>query len=150
VHERVRVDTRSGLRAGPGCARAVTEERVFERWGAPYDAWAQRANRPNAPSDNSPNCPTEEPDVPADEATTSAAPRITYPFDGARFVIDPERPSALQLLEIRVEPDGRDVEVRVDGVAVSNKRAWPLAPGAHTITAHRGRSEAAPVRYIVR
>jgi penicillin-binding protein 1C len=149
VHERVRIDKRNGLRAGPACARSVTEDRVFERWTAPYVEWARRTSRPMAPEGSSPECPIDEHEV---EATTTdpTAPRITYPFDGARFVIDPERPTSLQLLDIRVEPDGSAVEVRVDGALLPRARTWPLAPGTHTITARRGTSESSPVRFAVR
>lgn len=150
THERVRIDTRNGLRAGPGCARSVTEERVLEHWSAPYEDWARRTNRPLAPAASSPECPLEAPDDAdrAVEAADSAAPRITYPFDGARFVIDPERPSALQLLDIRVEPSSS--EVRVDGALLSKARTWPLTAGAHTITARSGAATSAPVHYTVR
>ena len=151
VHERLRVDRRNGLRAGPGCARSVTEERVFERWAAPYGAWAQRTNRSLAPEGSSPECPSDSNDAASEgERGDPAAPRITYPFDGARFVIDPERPKALQLLDIRVEPDGSAVEVRVDGALLPRSRSWSLAPGDHTITASHGKSASAPVRYTVR
>jgi penicillin-binding protein 1C len=151
VHERIRVDVRNGLRAGPACARTVTEERTFERWPALYDAWARRTNRAIAPEGSSPECPSDTPDDASDgDARDPAAPRITYPFDGARFVIDPERPSALQLLDIRVEPDGTAVEVRVDGALLPKTRAWPLAAGDHTVTARHGSVTSAPVRYTVR
>ena len=154
THERVRIDTRNGLRAGPGCARSVTDERVFEQWVAPYDAWAARTNRPLAPVGSSPECPIEAADATlaadAAEAANAGPPRITYPFDGARFVIDPERPSALQLLDIRVEPASSAVEVRVDGALLPKARTWPLTAGAHTITARSGSLASAPVRYTVR
>jgi penicillin-binding protein 1C len=159
THERVRVDVRNGLRAGPACARSVTEERAFERWRAPYDAWARRTNRPLVPEGSSPMCPSETPDgvrdasegaSDAERPSDPAALRVTYPFDKARFVIDPERPIALQLLDIRVEPDGRAVEVRVDGALLSETRAWPLAAGEHTVTAQRGSVASPPVRFTVR
>ncbi len=155
VHERVRLDLRNGLRAGPACPRRVTEERVFERWTPPFDAWARRTARPMAPEGSSPACPLDA-DVGGDDAATEAgradprAPRITYPFEGARFVVDPERPPALQALDVRVEPDGSAVEVRVDGVLLGKTRAWPLAAGAHTITARSGAHTSAPVHFAVR
>ena len=149
THERVRIDTRNGLRAGPACARSVTEERLFEQWRAPYDTWARRTNRPLAPTASSPECPIEAPQD-ASDARDPDALRITYPFDGARFVIDPERPTQLQLLDVRVEPESSAVEVRVDGALLPKARTWPLSPGAHTITARRGSSASSPVAYTVR
>jgi penicillin-binding protein 1C len=148
VHERVRVDVRNGLRAGPGCARAVTEERVLERWGPPYEEWARRTGRAVAPEESSPECPGAADD--AERPSDPAAPRIAYPFDGSRFVVDPERPRALQRLDVRVEPDGAGVEVRVDGALLDKTRAWPLEVGEHTITARRGSAVSAAVRITVR
>jgi penicillin-binding protein 1C len=150
IHERIRVDVRNGLRAGPSCARSVTEERTFERWAAPYDDWARRTSRALVPEGSSPECPIEISDAASDDDAASGGLRITYPFDGARFVIDPERPTALQLLDVRVEPDGSAVEVRVDGAPLPRSRAWPLAAGEHTITARHGSRVSAPVRYTVR
>ena len=147
THERIRIDVRNDLRAGPGCASTVTAERTFERWDPPFDAWAERTGRPVAPAGSSPECPRDDREP---IAADPSAPRITYPFHGSRFVIDPERPSALQRLDIRVEPDNGAVEVRVDGVVLPKTRSWPLAPGEHTVTAHHGSATSAPVRYTVR
>jgi len=145
VHERVRIDTRNGLRAGPGCARSVTEERGFERWSAPYDAWATRTDRALAPVGSSPECPIE-----ATEATDPAALHVTYPLEGSRFVIDPDRPAALQLLDVRVQPDGAAVEVRIDGILLTKARSWPLVAGEHVVVARSGNVVSAPVHYFVR
>jgi penicillin-binding protein 1C len=159
THRRVRLDVRNGLRAGPGCTSEVTTERVFERWRQPYAEWARRTNRALAPEASSPACPTDDgaadlEDTPGDDGDAGTrdplAPRITYPFDGARFVIDPERPADLQLLEIRVEPEGTAVEVRVDDTILAKTRTWPLAPGTHTITARSGSHVSSPIRITVR
>lgn len=152
VHEVVALDVRNGLRAGPACGAGVTEERVFERWAPPYVEWAERNRRPRAPAESSPACPSDGRDEAATAAESEApvgAPRITYPFNGARFVLDPERPGALQVLEVRVEPDARDVVLRVDGAPIKG-RGWPLAAGAHTLTAHRGAVAGPPVHVTVR
>jgi hypothetical protein len=150
-HQRLRVDLRNGLRAGPACTRDATEERVFERWDAPYDAWARRTSRPLAPEESSPSCPIEAPEPTASDGSADPlTPRITYPFEGARFVIDPERPTELQLLDIHVEPEGSAMEVRVDGAVLPKTHAWQLAAGPHTITAQNKSGVAAPVRFSVR
>lgn len=143
VHVRLRIDRRNGLRAGPDCPRAVTEERVFEQWRAPFEGWAARAERPTAPEESSPECPI------ADEPAADS-PRIAYPLDGARFVLDPERPTALQLLTVRIEPEARPVELRVDGVSMGKNREWVLRPGSHTITATIDGHTAPPVHFEVR
>jgi hypothetical protein len=122
----------------------VTEARVFERWEAPFDAWARAMDRPLAPLASSPSCPIADAEEPAREARLE----ILYPFDGARFVLDPERPTSLQTLDIRVSPFPAPVDVRVDGALVNT--SWPLATGTHTIIAESKRASSAPVRISVR
>lgn len=141
VHERVRIDVRNGLLAGPECPRESTETRVLERWNAPYRDWAARMERARVPEESSPYCPV------ALEAVTTGV-RITQPFDGARFVIDPERPLELQKLEIHVTPD--DSEVRLDGALLGADHAWPLVVGPHEVRARRAGVESAAVKFSVR
>jgi penicillin-binding protein 1C len=147
VHERVRVDRRSGLRAGPDCPDDMTEERTFERWGAPYDTWAARMGRPVPPAESSPACPIAEA---TEGSAAGATPRVSYPFDGERFVVDPERPPALQMLQIRVDPFEGHVDVRVDGEPLGPTRQWQLTPGSHTILAASGALASTPVHISVR
>ena len=147
VHERVLVDVRNGLPAGPACERENTEARVFERWSDPYASWAASAGRPLLPAKSSPECPVASaPAVPGSEAR----PHIAYPFDGAKFILDPERPRELQVLEIRVDPFVGPVQVRVDDEPVPGPHQWPLTPGSHTLTAWSGNNGSAPVRITVR
>jgi penicillin-binding protein 1C len=152
VHELVRLDARNGLRAGPACERGVTTVRVFERWAPPFADWASRAGRPTPPVESSPACPAPDvlygPDTTSDE-TSADDLRVTYPFDGERFILDPERPTSLQLLDVRVEPSDRDVMISVDGAPLPADRRWPLAAGTHTITAQRGGRASRPVRITV-
>lgn len=138
MHERVAIDTRTGLRAGPGCPKDAVEERAFEVLGGPYAAWAKAANRPVAPTASSPLCPAS-----AEVAPRAGALRIAFPPDGARFVVDPALGSR-QAVPIRVEaPAGsQDVRVVIDG------RAWPVDAPAWTLSwplrpgVHRARAEA--------
>jgi penicillin-binding protein 1C len=136
IHVELRVDIRNGLLAGPGCNDSETATRVFERWPAPYTEWAMRTNRP-VPPEASPNCPL------ADEAAPSEGPVITYPFDHAKFVIDPDRPRDLQILQIRVSPESTTISVDDKPLA---KHEWPIVAGDHVITA----PGAQPVRITVR
>jgi penicillin-binding protein 1C len=150
VHQRVRVDLRNGLRAGPECSRNTTEERTFEQWSPPFDTWAARAQRPIVPTEASPNCPSGQDEIAAAGPAGGTGPRVVYPFDGARFVIDPERPSSLQTLGVRVEGDGPKVEVRVDGVPLPRSRSWALVPGEHVISVHGAQASPDQVRFSVR
>jgi hypothetical protein len=86
------------------------------------------------------------PDAPG----AGAGPRIVYPFDGARFVIDPERPLSLQTLGIRVEGDAPNVDVRVDGTPLPANRTWALVPGDHVIRVHGSSASDSQVRFTVR
>lgn len=142
VHVPVRIDLDTGLRAGPGCPH--TETRVFERWRAPFVDWAERTGRPVVPKGSSPACPAEEPA----EGPSAGGAAITYPFDGARFVIDPERPIDLQRLVVTTEP--ADAEVRVDGTRLPADHGWPLVAGHHVLTVLAQGKEGRPVRIDVR
>ena len=116
VHEPARVNVHDGLLAGPDCPDRETETRVFERWTAPFDAlydhWATDTSRLVLPTEGSPECPVPPEPDPANEAA-SGAPRITYPFDGSRFVVDPERDRDHQRLDIRVDNGGHPFTVTV-------------------------------------
>ena len=83
-HERVRIDRRNGLRAGPACAPADTVDEDEERYPPEYAAWAARAERPVAPAAGSPFCPPEDAPLGSDVASTL---RIANVEDGARFAI---------------------------------------------------------------
>jgi penicillin-binding protein 1C len=126
VHVALVVDTRNGLLAGPGCAAEETATRVFERWPPEYAEWAERLHRPIAPEESSPNCPVST------DALPDRAVAITYPFDQAKFVIDPDRPRDLQVLDVRTIPP--TAEVRIDDKPLPKSHQWPLAEGEHTIT----------------
>jgi penicillin-binding protein 1C len=147
VHERVRVDRRNGLRAGPDCPAEHVEERVFERFPGPFRAWAQAAGRAAPPEGFSPLCPGSP-----SRARVSSPVRIGWPTDGASFLIDPERPRAEQALFVRVEaPSGVNrVALLVDGQTMAQVGApfvvrWPLSPGEHVLTARAASGESAPV-----
>jgi penicillin-binding protein 1C len=134
-HERVRIDRRNGLVAGPACDDADVVERDFERYPAPFTDWARVAGRPIAPDEASPFCPA---DVPSPEGEL----RIANVRDGARFALDPDRPPSLQRLDVRVAapPAARRVRLRIDGEVLGEAGppyafAWPLTAGEHVLVA---------------
>lgn len=138
LHERVRIRRADGLRAGPACSAEEVEERGFERFPPEYQAWAVAASRPLAPPDFSPLCPA------APAATTDAygTVGILFPEDGARFVMDPEKPEALQVLAVPLAvPSGkREAALIVDGEVVDTVNSpfvanWRLKPGSHVLSA---------------
>ena len=143
VHTRVRLDVRNGLLAGPACGPDLTEERVLERWRAPYAEWAARAGRPTVPDAASPACPVGV-------ARDGTPLRITYPVDGARFVVDPDRPLDLQVVDVLVAGASGPVDVLADGVSVGAGRGWRLSPGDHVLEARSAGAASPPVRVSVR
>src|SRR5204862_7317018 len=76
-------------------------------------------------------------DCPDDESAARAGVSlaITYPADGARFMLDPERSPAQQRPPFRAIPARSSVRWTVDGAAAG--RFIP-APGAHLVRASLG------------
>jgi penicillin-binding protein 1C len=136
MHEIVRIERRSGLRAGPACPDADVEERAFERYDARLAAWAKAAGRPLAPEASSPRCPAR----PSDRDLSAARHlRVAYPPDGAAFAIDPAL-AAPQAIRIRadVPPATEGVRLLLDGRPIPLRSPqffldWSLIPGAHTV-----------------
>ena len=136
MHELVRIDTRNGLRAGDGCTPSFVAERPFERYDDRFDAWALSAGRPVGPSEWSPFCASPSRD------STARPLRIDSPLDGARYLVDPSRPSSDQSLRVRIaaRPGTSTVDLVVDGRVVARVgppyiASWALAPGEHTFSA---------------
>jgi penicillin-binding protein 1C len=159
-HEHVRIDRRNGLRAGPSCAAEEVMEEDVERYPAEYAAWASRAGRPTATAADSPFCPPSEGRYGQNERSPSdgAVVRIANVEDWARFAIDPDRPRALQILEVRIlaPPSAPSVRLRIDGAVVGVEPPpfrfeWPLVEGEHVLVADaEGLPPSDPVHVRVR
>lgn len=152
MHQRLRVDRRNGLRAGPGCGEGDTEERVVERFPPDFVAWANAAGRPVAPREWSPLCPGADAEVGSDGEV-----RIAYPLAGARFAIDPDVPRAMQRVEVQMVAPGaaKEVELRADGKGVAKvgppfSVSWTLTAGTHELVAVANGKVSAPVSVVVR
>lgn len=153
MHEVVKIDVRNGLRAAPGCPARFVAERTFERFDGPFASWAHAAGRAVAPIETSPLCgPGGAREV------VFGAPRdvaIRYPRDGARFLVDPDRPRAAQAIPLKVDaPASSDVALFVDGRLAGRSAAgapvyWPLVRGEHAIVAEAGGRRSAPVGIVV-
>ncbi len=134
MHERVRVDRRTGLLAGPACSDDVVDEAVLESYPAALQGWARRAGRPVVPDAFSPFCPGPE----RDQERARGGLRVAFPPDGSRFSIDPSA-RARQALRIRADvPAGaRGVRVVIDGVPRPLRAPfaieWPLTAGEHHV-----------------
>jgi penicillin-binding protein 1C len=153
MHENVRLERTTRLRAGSSCPRNEVEEQVFERFPPELAAWAEAVGRPRAPVAWAPSCPRTAKDAVDDVGELS----ITYPLSGARFVIDPDRPRDAQELDVRVvaPSDVTTAALFVDGRQFATtgppfEFKWPLSAGRHDLTAGALKRESRPVRVYVR
>jgi penicillin-binding protein 1C len=121
-------------------------DRTFERFPPEYAAWAKGAHRDVAPEASSPR---------ADGDATRVS--IAWPRPGARLLVDPGRPRALQAVEVRaVAPSTAPrVALRVDGKLLATPEApfvasWTPTRGEHVFEAEApGLARSEPVRVVV-
>ena len=153
MHETVAIDVRNGLLATPGCPERFVAERTFERFDGPFASWAHAAGRPGAPLDTSPLCGPARGDTQARAREGNVA--IRYPHDGARFLVDPDRPRAAQAIPLKVDaPASAMVALFVDGRLAGRGVAgspvyWSLERGEHTIVAETSGRRSEPVNIVV-
>jgi penicillin-binding protein 1C len=151
MHEKVAIDRRNGLRAGPGCPKSAVVERAYERFDGPLLAWSRAARRDVPPDDYSPLCPAHS------AGAIPGAVTIGWPHDGARFLYDPDRPRSQQTIAVRVEaPLGSErAELSIDGRPAGKTPApyvvrWEIERGEHVLVAAvPGLPPSAPVRVRV-
>jgi penicillin-binding protein 1C len=136
MHVEVDIDRRNGLRAGPGCSRAVVARESFETFDSQFTSWAVAAKRPIPPADWSPLCPAGA--VGSEPERGRLA--MKYPYPGAVFASDPSLPDSAQGLVLRAEAPAGAKRVRfvLDGVAMAAQgaqmeRTVALAAGVHRV-----------------
>jgi penicillin-binding protein 1C len=147
MHERVRVDRATGLRAGPACRDA--EEQVFERYPEEYSSWAAQAGRPLAPAQYAPRCPG--PAVAARDAALS----VVFPTEGARFAIDALGHERQEIVLEARAASGASLTFVLDGQRIGETRGahrlpWRLRAGKHSLELRQGASHSARVSFEVR
>jgi len=116
--------------------------KTYEVYDGPFVAWAKATGHD-----------THLPAI-AGVPIADGALRIRYPRDGARFVLDPDRPRSAQAIPLKIDSSsGSAVKVYVDGRLAATSRGgevayWTLVPGAHSITAEAGgnRSDSVSIR----
>ena len=150
-HAKVLLDARTGLRAGPGCARSFVREVTMLDLPETYASWAAQKHLEIAPRQYSRLCPR----APEEVAPTVA---ITEPRAGSRYLWDPDTPvaSAAIRLSARVEPADEEIVWLVDGrpvakVGYPHAARWSLKPGTHLVEARmvRRSEQAKPVKVVV-
>jgi len=127
LHERVRLDPQTGLRAGPRCV--VTSERVFERYPVEYENFARGAGRPIAPHEFSPRCPGSA------DSNAASTPQLLFPSAESAFVLDPGS-RADQEIMLEARAGSPTLTFYVDEQKLATVRSpfrvpWRLAPGIH-------------------
>ena len=159
MHERIPIDRRNGLRAGPGCAAGAVTDVVFERFPPELLAWASATGRPMAPGDWSPECPgpLSSDDDSGRAGGPDGPPRIDFPLAGSRFAIDPDRPRDAQRLDVHIVAPlrAREATLVVDGEPVARvpapfEASWRLEAGEHELVAEVDGAKSAAVRVTVR
>ncbi len=147
IHERVAVARDSGLRAGPACTNS--EVRVFENYPALYRAWARKAGRPTPPERFDPRCP-------GTLAVRLTRPGIAYPFDGARFTLDPSLARDRQRIVLAARTDDEQGRLwfvldgkRIGPIGAPQELPWQLLPGAHELVIESAGGKSDPVRFRV-
>lgn len=138
IFQRLQIDTRNGLLAGPDCPEMLVAERVFAVFPPDVRAWARRNGWPEAPVQASPLCSGAQ----MDEVSLV----ITEPRAGDSFRLDPLIPDASEkiVFAARATGDIPSVTWLVDDVVVGTGKApdfrfsWPPAEGKHTVEARAG------------
>jgi penicillin-binding protein 1C len=127
------------------CTMHVTVAgKTYERFDGPFAAWATATGRETV------TAPARLP-----FAATDAALRIRYPRDGARFVLDPDRPRSAQAIPLKIDASSAaEVKVYVDGRLAAKTRSgespyWTLERGAHAIVAESGATRSSPINIRV-
>jgi penicillin-binding protein 1C len=141
-HERVRLDRRNGLRAGPNCPAAAVEVHPMLALPHAFERWARLHHMETAPRRESPLCPSGP-------SEGHASINIEEPQDNARFLRDPDAPPSEAAIRLSAEVSPADEQIVwiVDGVPVEQvgypfESRWALTPGKHVITAAMLRRQA--------
>jgi hypothetical protein len=137
----------SGLRAGPACTN--TEARVFENYPALYRGWARKAGRPTPPESFDPRCP-------GSLVARVTRPGIAYPFDGARFTLDPSLARDRQRIVLAARTDDEQGRLwfvldgkRIGPIGSPHELPWQLVPGAHELVIEAPGGASDPVHFRV-
>jgi penicillin-binding protein 1C len=163
--DRHRICALSGMAAGPWCPADVEEFLASESTSAPctwhhsgpdiawppeYQAWAQTRNHLAAAE--SPSAPSIG-RAPADRTNGI---RVTSPPSGAVYLIDPTLRKEFQTIALRAATDaGGVIDWAVDGRRLGSSAGsapvdWPLAPGAHVISARDQHGRQAETSILVK
>ncbi|MEO0108590.1 MAG: penicillin-binding transpeptidase domain-containing protein, partial [candidate division WOR-3 bacterium] len=131
VHQRYRLDRRTGLAAAQDTRPEDVEEVIFEVYPSLYYGWMQSVGLPFPPV-----CASS----PDDLSPRSGRLAIVFPDPGSIFRIDPDLDPSFQAIQLEAEApaDCEMVSWAIDGELVATtprpfQHFWPLSPGRHRI-----------------
>jgi len=137
VHQRYRLDTRTGRIAASSTPDEYASEEAFEVYPPLYHAWMQSTGLPFPPSQGAP--------AELAQSGLPAEPRIVFPDQDAVFKLDPDLATEFQSVELQAEvpADCSQLKWRVDGELLASVERpflsfWPLTPGRHHISCETG------------
>jgi len=106
LHQKVKIDRRNGLLAGPGCLLYFIEEKVMIDYPAEVFSWAIKNGLELIPDQYSPLCPKESPGKDSDPWLEIISPLTGVVFESTPLVL----PEETVVFEVRFSPDVVAVE----------------------------------------
>jgi penicillin-binding protein 1C len=148
VHRRVRIDTRSGLRAAAETPDRFVASKRFTVHPERFHPWMREHNIPLPPPITH-AAATKRVGSDSDAAITDRL-QIQYPDDGTTYRLDPVLRGAHQQIHLRGTAAAglRDVHWTVDSTRLDadyREATWRLQPGTHTLTLRAIRPDGQPV-----
>lgn len=153
-HRALRLDSRNGLLAGPGCDPAFVREEVFHVLPGRLAEWGAKEDLAAPPTQESPLCPGGLAQLERHGAQHSAhqGVQLQHPLAGDRFLVDPRSPQAARQVKLRAVPPDADAAQGVSLTWFINgeplgevQRPWVMtwepAPGTWRVGVGRGRVE---------
>jgi penicillin-binding protein 1C len=135
VHQRHRIDRRSGLLATDDTPDAVAENRIFTVYPERYHPWMREEGLPLPPSITHADARSASTDT---AWTVTERLQVQYPLPGMDFHVDPVLRDSFQQVHLRATapPTWHDVHWHVNGRRIDEpyeEARWRLAPGRHTL-----------------
>jgi membrane peptidoglycan carboxypeptidase len=150
-HQRIALDRRNGLRAGPDCPLDFVKFQTFTLYPSEARNWARKQNVPEPPEIYSALCPLHLDGELVDDPITTGDPHpssfpthplvFTSPDQGSIFRLSPNLPADKQKVRVGVRPaDGvqiAGISLLVNGrkLSESTEFLWQMEPGTHTFEA---------------
>ncbi len=150
VHRRVRIDTRSGLRAPDDTPEQFVDERLFTVHPERFHPWMRENNVSLPPPVTHAAAPTAQSSSDTEPPLTNRL-QIQYPDDGTTYRLDPVLRAHHQQIHLRGTAASalRDVHWTIDGTRLDadyREATWRLRPGTHTLTLRAVRPDGPPVQ----